>query len=98
MLHRPCILRDPQTKRDNIRSGYLTLAFSGAHKGAVMRPHPYIRMDPQQKGDKRNLANSPLPCWRPKKGRKCYVTPPLSGIPKEEVGQNQKWLPHPCLL
>ena len=32
MLHNPCILGGPQTKRDKIRIGYLTPTFSGAHK------------------------------------------------------------------
>ena len=40
---------------------------------------------------------SPLPCRGPKRGRKCCVTPAFSGIPNKGV-QNQKSLPHPCLL
>ena len=52
MLHDPCILGDPQTKRDKIRIGYLTLAFSRAQKSAEMLCHPYILGDSQTKGDK----------------------------------------------
>ena len=36
---------------------------------------------------------------RPKRGRKCYVTPAFSGVPNAKRGdQNQNWLHHPCLL
>ena len=43
-----------------------------------------------------------MPSWGPKRGRKCYVTPATSplhsrGSPNKG-GQNQNWLPHPCLL
>ena len=41
----------PNTKRgDKIRSGYLTLAFSGAQKRAELLHNPCILGDPQQKG------------------------------------------------
>ena len=46
MLRHSCILRDPQTKTDKIRSACLTLASSGAQKRAVMLRHPYILGDP----------------------------------------------------
>ena len=52
MLRHPCILGDPQTKGDKIRSGYLTLAFLGAQKRAETLHHPCILWDPQTKGDK----------------------------------------------
>ena len=48
-------------------------------------------------GAKSELAASPLRSRGHKKGRKNYVTPVFSGI--SNIGeQNQKWLPHPCLL
>ena len=47
-----CILGEPQTKGDKMRSGYLTPAFSGAQKRAEMLPHPCILGDPETKGDK----------------------------------------------
>ena len=40
MLHNPCILGGPQTKRDKIRIGCLNLAFSGAHKWVEMLHNP----------------------------------------------------------
>ena len=50
MLRQPCILGDPQTKRDKIRSGCLTRAFSKAHKRVKMLRPPCILGDPQTKG------------------------------------------------
>ena len=40
------------TKGNKIRSGCLTLVFSGAQKRAEMLRHPCILRDPQTKGDK----------------------------------------------
>ena len=54
------------------------------------------------------MATSPLPSQGPKRGQKCCVT--LFGDPQRQARgaksevvpnkgeQNQKWLPHPCLL
>ena len=48
---------------------------------------------------KSEVAASPPPSRGPKRGRECYVTPAFSGVPNTKRGeQNQKWLPHPCLL
>ena len=33
------------------------------------------------------MATSPLPCWGPKRGRDCYVTPAFSGIPNTKQGE-----------
>ena len=41
-----------------------------------------IRSGPQQRGTKSEMATSPLPSRGPKGGRKCYVTPTFSGVPK----------------
>ena len=43
------------------------------------------------------VAASPLPSRGPTRGQKCYVTPAFSWVPKQR-GQNQNWLPDPCLL
>ena len=43
------------------------------------------------------MATSPLPSPGPNEVRKCYITPTFSGIPNKGE-QNQKRLPHPCLL
>ena len=84
-----------------IRSGYLTLAFSGAQKRVEMLRNQYLLGGPksQAQGAKSEVAAPPLPSWGPKRGRKCYVTPAFSGVSNAKRGeQNQKWLPHPCLL
>ena len=87
--------------RSKIRSGRLTPAFSRAQKRAEMLRHPYILGGPQQRGTKSEVklevATSPLPSHGPKKGRKCYITPAFLVVPNKGE-QNQKWLPHPCLL
>ena len=53
--------------------------------------------DPQTKGYKIRIGCLSPASQRPKSGRKCYVTPAFSSIPKQR-GQNQDWLPNPCLL
>ena len=91
------------TKGNKIRSGYLTLAFSGVQKRAGMLRHPCILGDPQQRGAKSEVVPNkgehnpkwlPHPCLLggPKRGRKSYVTPAFSGIPNKGE-QNQKWSP-----
>ena len=49
MLHKTCILGDPQIKGDRIRTGCLSPAFWG-HKWAKMLHKPCILGDPQQRG------------------------------------------------
>ena len=65
---------------------------------------------PKQRGPKSEVATSPLPSQRTKRGRKYYVTALFSGIPNAKHGEqtlvvvankgekNQKCLPQPCLL
>ena len=111
-LPHPCLLGGPKevknatsplhshgspTKGTKIRSGCLTLAFSGAQKRSKMLHHPCIPMGPQQRGPKSEVAASPLPSRGPKRGQKCYITPAFSWVPNKG-DQNQKWLPHPYLL
>ena len=67
MLRHYCILGHPQTKGEKIRSGRLTLAFSGAQKRAEMLRHYCILGHPQTKGDKI---------------RSGYATPAFSGAQK----------------
>ena len=82
---------------DKVKSGCLTLAFSGAQKRAEKLRHQCILGDPQHRVYKSKVATSPLPFRGPKRGRKCYITPAFLGIPN--IGdKNKKWLPHPCLL
>ena len=145
-LPHPCLLGGPKeggnatspvhsrgspTKGKKIKSGYLTLAFSGAPMRAEMPRKAYVLKDPQPsgqngkwlphpcllggpkeggnatsplhsrgsppRGGKSKVATSPLPSRVPKRGRKCYITPAFSGVPNKGE-QNEKWLPHPCLL
>ena len=62
---------------------------------------PCILRGPQRqaRGAKSEVAASPLLSRRPKRGRKCYVTPALPGVPNaKRREQNQKWLPHPYFV
>ena len=66
MLRHPCILGDPQTKGDKIRSGCLTLAFSQSQKRVKMLRSPCILGDPQAKGDNIGSCYYTLPSRVPK--------------------------------
>ena len=86
------------------RNCYVTLAFSGLPKewnkitSGCLTP-PFSGSRTPARGTKSEVAASPLPSRGPKRGRNCYVTPAFSGVPNAKRGeQNQKWLPHPCLL
>ena len=83
----------PKNMGDKIRIG-------GAHKWADLLHHPCILGDPQRTwGTKSELVG-------PISGRKCYITPAFSGVPKEmgdkiRIGGAQNWpemLYHPCIL
>ena len=66
-----------------------------------MLRNPYDLGGPQRqaRGAKSEGATSPLPSRGPKRGRKCYATPTFWGVTNaKRKEQNQKWLPHPCLL
>ena len=54
-------------KGDKIKSGYVTSTFSGVPDA--------------KRGAKIGLATSPVPSQGPKRGRTCYATPALSGVP-----------------
>ena len=98
MLPHPCILRGPKTKRDKIRIGCLTPAFSGDPKEGGNATSPLFSRVSPQKG-RQNQKRPPHPCLLrgSKEGRN--ATSPLHsrGAPNE-TGQNQNWLSHPCLL
>ena len=49
-------------------------------------------------GRKSELATSPPRSRVPKRQRNCYVTPAFSEVRHQARGENQNWLPHPCLL
>ena len=113
MLHHPCILGDSQTKGDKIRRGTQVggNATSPLLLGVLQIQEDKIRIGPQVGGN----ATSPLHSWGfPNKGgqnqnwstsgRKCYITPAFSGIPKQRGTKSElahKWaemLHHPCIL
>ena len=94
MLHQPCILRDPQTKANQIKIGCLNPAFWGAQKWAQMLHHPYILGGPQQSGQNQS---------GPKRGPKCYIKHAFSGIPNKgdkskRAQRRAEMLHHPCIL
>ena len=99
---------------DKIRIGCLTPAFWEAHKWAEMLHHPCILGGPQQRGQNQSGPTSGRKCYItpafsgvPNKGDKIKggpqvggnATSPLHsrGSPKKG-GQNQNWMPNPCLL
>ena len=80
----------PNAKRGNIiRSGYLSPAFSEAQKRAELLRNPCILGDPQcqARGQKSEVASSPLPSRGPKRGRNCHVAPAFTGIPNAKRGE-----------
>ena len=122
MLHHPCILGDPQRHGEQNQNwcrpqlgGNATsplhsrgspknmgdkIGIRCAHKWAEMLHHPCILGDLQKTwGTKSELVG-------PTSGRKCYITPAFSGIPKDmgdkiRIGRAHKWaemLHHPCIL
>ena len=68
----------------------------GPKEGKNTMEHLHSRGSPA-KGTKSELATSPLPSRWPTNGQNYYLTPAFSGGPRQR-GQNQNWLPHPCLL
>ena len=91
MLHHPCILGDSQTKEDKIRivHKWAVMLHHPCILGDSQTTGDKIKTGPQVGGN----ATSPLRSrgfpkkggqnqnW-PTSGRKCYITPAFSGIPK----------------
>ena len=48
---------------------------------------------PNIRGTKSEVAASPLPSRGPKRGRKCYVTPTVSGVPEKEFNSGPRRAP-----
>ena len=91
-LHHPCLLGGPKECGN---------ATSHLHSRGSPTPSvgSKIRNGPQQRGTKSEVAASPLPSRGPKREQKYHANPAFSGVPNAKRGdQNQKWLPHPCLL
>ena len=90
LLHNPCTLWGPQLKRNEIKSGHLTpCLLMGPKTGELATQPPHSRGSPTPGvGTKSEVATSPLPSRVRKKGRNCYVTPALLGIPNTKSGDN----------
>ena len=90
LLHRPCVLGGPG-KGDNVKGGpqvggsaTLPLRSRGspnkgtksmvAHQWAELLHHPCVLGGPQTRGQSQRWSTS---------GRKCYITPAFSGVPKQ---------------
>ena len=92
MLHHPCILGDPQ------RHGGQNQNWWGPQVGGNATSPLHSGGYPKTWGTKSELVG-------PTSGRKCYVTPAFSGIPKDmgdkiRIGGAHKWvemLHHPCI-
>ena len=93
MLHHPCILGGPQ------RQGEQNQNWWGPQVGGNATSPLHSRGSPKTRGTKSELVG-------PTSGRKCYITPAFSGIPKDKgnkirIGGAHKWaemLHHPCIL
>ena len=99
MLHQPCILGDPQTNGDKIRIGclnpafwgptsgrkcYVNLAFSGVpNRGDKIKADPKERKNATSPLHSRGSPEREINQSRPKRGRKCYITPTFSGVPNK---------------
>ena len=83
-LRNPCILGGPQSKGDKIRIGCLTRALAGAQKRAEV-----LRNSCHPRGPR---------CQRTGRKSELAAAPQLSRGTPTKRGQNEKWLPHPCLL
>ena len=93
MLHHPCILGGPQ------RHGGQNQNWWGPQVRGNATSPLHSRGSPKTWGTKSELVG-------PTSGRKCYITPAFSGIPKDagdkiRIGGAHKWaemLHHPCIL
>ena len=91
----------PNAKRaDKIKRGYLIPAFSGPRRGpSCYLTAAFSRIPKPKRADKiRSGYLTPAFSGAQKKAelpRKPYL---LGGAQPQEQKQNQKWLPHPCLL
>ena len=82
------------TIKRKIRNGCPTTTFPEGQRKAQMLLHPCNLRDPQDRGTKFDVATTTVPSRGPKRGQKCYVTPPFSVIPNKMCGeQNQKRSP-----
>ena len=90
MLHHPCTLGDPQQRGQNQsgpkrgRKCYITPAFSGVpNKGDKIKAAPKEGGNATSPLHSRGSPEKEINQSRPKRGRKCYITPAFSGVPNK---------------
>ena len=88
MLRDPCILGDPQTNGDKIRSRYLTLAFSGAKRGQNCYVSPAFSGSPMKKSENHNWLPHPAFSgahkWAELLRKPCVFGGPQCQVPAEK--------------
>ena len=97
----PALLGIPNTKHaDNIRSGYLTHAFSGTQRRAKLLCYPTFSGIPDAKGGENvGIGGITLAFWEVQKRAELLRNPCIYNRPQRQArGENHKWLPNPCLL
>ena len=83
MLRHPYILGDPQNKGgQNQKWVPHACSLRGPQVGGNATSPLNTPGSPKQRGTKSEMGTSPMLSWGPTRGRKYYVTPTYSGIPK----------------
>ena len=96
MLRHPRILGDRERTSPKSKEDASPLPSWGPHKGGNATSPLHSRGSPT-KGYKIRRGCLTLAFLGPTPGQICDVTPAFSGTPNKG-DQNQKWLPHPCLV
>ena len=99
MPHNLCSLGDPQ-QGEKIPSGYTTPAFSGARRGGnCYMTLPFSGGTNTKRGEKiRRCYLTPAFSWARKRVESLHNSSILGGPQSQAWEENQKWMPHPCLL
>ena len=82
MLCKPCVLGGPKTRGQNKKCPPHPCLLRGPKMGTSATQPLHSRGSPNKGGEPEVVA-SPLPCWGPKRERKCQITPSFSGIPQQ---------------
>ena len=72
-----------RNKGEKIRNGCLNRAFTGAQKRAELLYKPLRSRGSATKGTNLEVAASPMPSLRPKRGQISYITIVFSGVPNK---------------
>ena len=100
LLRNPCPLGGPERQAGGGGSDCLTPAFSGAQKRADLYVTPELLGVPNAKRRGKSTSGHITPAFSgSQKGAELLCNRSILGGPQRQVlGENQKWLPHPCLL